>query len=146
MTDHRRHPEDFLDEARRARERDADLGPALRDQQRAASRDARAYMDHAARDVVDVPGVEDDHRALMFALAASAGRRGHRPTHDHFSAPQPERVDLITTGRRGYCEVGETRAHRLEAMVAQFGPFIFRARLCVRCRRFAPDEPLDAAA
>jgi len=31
-------------------------------------------------------------------------------------------------------------------MFVQYGPFIFRARVCVRCRRFAPANPVDDAA
>ena len=145
----RRTPADFLEQAREARacwdqpdEPPAD--PAAADQLQAATRDARRIMGGALDDVIDVERIDERQIALLFALSAAADRRGWRSAHDP-TRPRPEVVDLRNR-LRGHCDVCDTRAHRLELMQAQYGAYIFRARVCVRCRRFAPDEPLDASA
>ncbi len=100
-------------------------------------------MDNATDAVIDVD-LSEREMALVLALSAAAERRGLRSAYG-LARPRPELVDLENP-LDGHCDVCDTRAHRLAEMVAQAGPYVFRARLCVRCRRFAPDEPLDAAA
>jgi len=149
-TDRRRTPADFLADARRIRagwDRPDDSGPtdpAAADQMQAATRDARRMMGEALDNVIDVERIGEHEIALLFALGAAADRRGLGSVHDP-TRPRPEVVDLHNR-LRGHCDVCDTRAHRLELMQAQYGAYIFRARVCVRCRRFAPDEPLDASA
>jgi hypothetical protein len=148
MTDPRRRPDEFLDEVRgmrahREQYEPPPLNPAVADQTLAAHRDARRLMDQVAGVVVDVePGEREE--ALVLALGAAAARRGllsrHRP-----DSPRPELVDLAAGGRARHCDVCETRAYRLERIHAQYGQYIFCARVCVRCRRWAP-EPVDDAA
>ncbi len=145
----RRTPADFLEQSREARacwdqpdEPPAD--PAAADQLQAATRDARRIMGEGLDQVIDVEQMGEREIALLFALAAAADRRGLRSSHGPTS-PRPEVVDLRNR-LRGHCDVCDARAHRLDMMLAQYGAFIFRARVCVRCRRFAPDEPLDDAA
>ena len=106
---------------------------------RAANRDARGIMGQVNDEVIDVDGTDERGLALLFALAHAADRRGVRPT------PGPRAVMFIDlrTGLRGYCDVCETRAHIREEMHSQYGPYIYRARVCVRCRKFAPGRPVD---
>ncbi len=149
-TETRRRPDEFHDDARKIRAGwdhqtdEPDDNPAHTDQLVAASRDARRIMGEALEDVVDVASISAREIALILALAAAADRRGYRSPHDP-TRPGPEIVNLQNR-LRGHCDVCETRAHRLLMMLAQYGPYVYRARVCVRCRRFAPDEPLDAAA
>lgn len=142
-TDTRRQPAEFLDEARarwNKNHRTSDINPATADQMKAANRDARRLMgqlDH----VIDVDTGEREI-ALLLALGAAVDRRGIAP-QSRPDRPRPDFIDLLASGRTGYCDVCDTRAHRLEEMHAQYGPYIYRARICVRCRRFAPAEPVD---
>ena len=147
-TETRRSPDEFLDDARaiiarRDQPQDPPIDPAAVDQVRAASRDARKFMGDALEDVVDVDLRERD-MALVLAMTAAAERRGLRSPHG-LARPRPEFVDLQNP-RDGHCDVCDTRAHRLAEMLAQAGPYIFRARVCVRCRLFAPEPPLDETA
>jgi hypothetical protein len=147
MTDNRRTPTEFLHDARKARANwdDADgspIDPATAEQMRAADRDARRIMGQSIDRVIDVEDMGEREIALLFAITAAARRRGEEPRHG-LDRPRPELVDLFATGRRGHCDVCDARAHRLEEMHAQYGPYIFRARICVRCRRFGPAEPVD---
>jgi hypothetical protein len=145
-TDKRRHPAEFLDEVRainaRLEQREPQFDVATADQMRAANRDARRIMGQANEEVIDVDGRDERGLALLLALAHAADRRGVRPT------PGPRAVLFIDlrTGRRGYCDVCDARAHIREEMDSQYGPYIYRARVCVRCRKFAPGRPVDDAA
>ncbi len=150
MTDSRRRPDEFLEEVRALRARHEQhepepLNPAIADQMLAANRDARRRMDHATELVVDVDEIGDRETALLLALGAAAERRGLRSRHG-LVGPRPEFVDLVAGGRARRCDVCETHAYRLEEIHAQYGPYIFHARVCVRCRRFAPEQPVDDAA
>lgn len=146
-TDNRRHPGEFLDDARKIRanwdeDHESTINPGTADQMRAADRDARRLMGQLDR-VIDVDSLDARGIALLLALAAAADRRGLKSPQGPDN-PRPEGVDLHN-GLRGHCDVCDTAAHRLEEMHAQYGPYIFRARVCVRCRRFAPDD-VDAGA
>jgi len=145
--DRRRRPDEFLDEVRdmRARRDQRDhepINPAAADQIHAASRDARSAMGQAPElRVLDVE-VGEREEAFILALGAAAERRSLHSPHGP-NNPRPEVINL-TDGRPGHCDVCETRAHRLDEIYTQYGPYIFRARLCVRCRRFAPPQPPDS--
>jgi hypothetical protein len=147
-TDTPRRPDEFLDLAREIRagwdqDDEPAINPALADQMRAANRDARRLMGGALERVIDVDRIGERELALVFALTAAADRRGLYSTQDP-RRPRPEVIDLHNR-LRGHCDVCDTRAHRLEQMLAQYGPYIFRARVCVRCRRFAPEQPREVA-
>jgi len=142
MTDYRRRPDEFLEEVREisARQSERDESPADKaraEQVQAAGRDARQLVAKLADCVVNAP-VGEREEALTLALAAAAGRRGLRSPHGPHH-PRPEGVDL-TNGPAGHCDVCDTRARRLELIIVQYGPYVFRARFCVRCRRFVPDD------
>ena len=145
MTDRRRCPDDFLEEVReisaRRREHTGDPADTARaGQVQAATRDAHRLLEDLSDRVVNVT-LGEREEALALALAAAAGRRGLHSQHGP-NQPHPEIID-VANPLRGHCDVCDTRAHQLELIIAQYGPYIFRVRACVRCRPFAPDEPLD---
>lgn len=146
-TDDRRHPGEFLDEVREMRahreqnENESPIDPAGADQIQAAGRDAHRFVREVADVVIDVDDIGEREEALMLALAAAADRRGLSSPRG-LDGPRPELVDL-TNGPSGRCDVCDTSAHRLHEMLAQYGPYVIRARVCVRCRRFAPEVPVD---
>ncbi len=143
MMDSRKRPDEFLEQVRDLRRRRHQdplppLNPALVDQMAAASRDARRIMDEGIVDVVvDVDEIGEREEALAVALAAAPDRRGLVSPYG-LASPRPELMDLVT-GEARRCDVCDAYAIRLELMQAQYGPYIFQARVCVRCRRFAPD-------
>ncbi|MDP9346374.1 MAG: hypothetical protein M3P44_11760 [Actinomycetota bacterium] len=169
MSDHRRAPHEFVAEAREIIERqDEGRAPVLPvayvDQAQAAARDAAGTYDRlwnaasADEDVrVDVDGFHEDHVALILALDAAMKRRvrrscphaqntGIRPFVADLAAgvmacePCAERLPPLAPSRT--CDVCETRAYRLLEAYVQYGPAIFRGRMCLRCRRFAPESGL----
>ena len=146
MADTRRRPDEFLDEVRaiNARRETPQFDVATADQMQAANRDARRIMGQSHELVIDVDGTDERGLALLLALAYAADRRGVRPTRDPAN-PAIRFIDL-RTGRRGHCDVCDARAHIREEMTSQYGPYIYRARVCVRCRKFAPGKPVDEAA
>jgi hypothetical protein len=146
--DSRKRPDEFLDEVRAIHARpEARVERHVVDQVQAAERDARRYIRNATNDppsvYVDSGNVDEKQEALFLALCAAAERHGLRSQRDLAHA-RPECVTL--PHRRGYCDVCDTRAHRLIEMLSQFAHLVFRARVCVRCRRFAPSEPNREAA
>lgn len=148
-SDTRRHPDEFLDEAREIvagweQKDDAPINPASADQMQAANRDARRIMGEPSdREVVDVSSIGEREIALVLAITAATERRGLRSQHGPGN-PRPEIVDLTAGGRAGHCDICDARAHRLIHMESQYGPYIFRTRACVRCRKFAPPGPEDS--
>ena len=148
MTDPRRRPDEFLQDVRDMRTRrenphDQPVNAAAADQMQAASRDARKIMGDAPDTLVVDIDVGEREEALILALGAAADRRGHRSAHG-LANPRPDVIDLTTTGWPGHCDVCETRAHRLHDIYTQYASLIFRARLCVRCRKFAPPNPQES--
>jgi hypothetical protein len=107
---------------------------------RAANRDARRIMGEGPERVIDVSHLGEREEALLLVLSTAADRHGLRSSQGPDN-PRPEVIDLRHSGMAGHCDICDARAHRLEVMHAQFGPYIFRARTCVRCRRYAPPTP-----